>query len=67
MNLRELRNEVIRTQESPTDWEQAAAFMAEVLDKFDQNKVRWAIEDEEERKEWQDLLVLSAVAAFYRV
>lgn len=66
MNLHELRNEVVKIQESPTDWKQVAAFMAEALDKFDQNKVKWAIEDEEEREEWQELLVLSAVAAFYK-
>jgi len=27
--------------------------------------VKWAIEDEEEREKWQDLLMLSAVDEFY--
>lgn len=40
--------------------------ISETMADLDPNRVKWAIEDESERAEWENWLIYSAVAAYYR-
>lgn len=64
MTLQELHSRVSGAVKSDVDIAQVAQYILDARDKLDQNATRWAIEDEAEREEWQDLLVLGAANAF---
>jgi hypothetical protein len=66
MTLKELRKRANQVPTSDTNWGEAAQFMAEVRDRFGPNKIRYAIEDEAEREELEDLIIKTAVAKYYQ-
>lgn len=68
MNLKELHEKVVEIQDNdPTiTLEEASRLMADALAGLDPNKVRWAIEDEAEREAWQDVVINTALAHYYR-
>ena len=66
MNLKEFHSKVLAAVngEPTITPEEASAIYAETMVKLDPNKVKWAIEDESEREEWQHLVVLTAAARY---
>lgn len=50
---------------SDTDFEQAAQLFAKTLYELDPNRVKWAIEDESERKKWENFVIQLAVTKYF--
>lgn len=62
MNLLELSDEVrkIVNDDTHMSLQEVSAIIATT----DPNRVRWTIEDEDERSTWEDVIILTAAAKF---